>query len=77
MADEEAPVFSVQEPFYRSQLNKNLVMNVYRNGVWGDYGHFRMAAVQYVETSHAFVDTQFSGDLSTLRWIEGPLNALT
>lgn len=37
----QIPNFSLTHPFYKVQLEKNLVMNVLQNGVWGSYRHTR------------------------------------
>ncbi|XP_052131364.1 fatty acid synthase-like [Frankliniella occidentalis] len=75
--DPKAPAFSLKLPLYADQLAKDLRTNVLRPGnVWGVYRHMpvddaRDAASLQVE--HAYINTLSRGDLSSLRWIEGPL----
>lgn len=75
--DETAPTFSLQHPLYKAQYAKDLALNVYKNGIWGSYRHLLLENVDNVDTPHAYVNTLVRGDLSTLRWIEGPLNPKT
>nr|WIW72532.1 fatty acid synthase [Kerria lacca] len=72
--DENAPTFSIQHPLYKAQYAKDLALNVYKNGVWGSYRHLILENVDNVSTAHAYVNTLVRGDLTTLRWIEGPLD---
>lgn len=76
--DPKAPAFSLKLPLYADQLAKDVRMSVLRaGGVWGTYRHLavddgRDAASLQVE--HAYINTLSRGDLSSLRWIEGPLS---
>ncbi|XP_065219793.1 fatty acid synthase isoform X2 [Planococcus citri] len=72
--DETAPNFSLQHPLYKSQFAKDLSLNVYKNGTWGTYRHLLLENVDNVKVPHAYVNTLVRGDLTTLRWIEGPLD---
>jgi len=59
---------------YQSILQKDLVMNVFRDGVWGSFRHIPMSSTgSDVETEHAYVNVLTRGDLSSLKWIESPL----
>ncbi len=75
--DETAPPFSISNPFYKSQLAKDLPINVYKNGSWGIYASVELENLKNRNTAHAFVKTLTKGNLRTLRWVEGPLNPLT
>ncbi|CAG9818777.1 unnamed protein product [Phaedon cochleariae] len=72
--DTNAPKFSITA--YESQLKKDLVHNILRNKTWGSFRHL---PVNYIKNSeklqveHAYVDTLIRGDLTSLKWIEGPL----
>lgn len=33
--DEEAPSFSLEEPFYKEQVKKDLLLNIHVNHTWG------------------------------------------
>ncbi|CAG2053808.1 unnamed protein product, partial [Timema podura] len=77
LQDPKTPKFSISDSLYATQLKKDLVMNVYRNGVWGSYRHIRLddhhdSALLQVE--HAYINAMTRGDLASLRWIEGPLS---
>nr|CAD7589404.1 unnamed protein product [Timema genevievae] len=77
LQDSKTPKFSISDSLYATQLKKDLVMNVYRNGVWGSYRHIRLddhhdSALLQVE--HAYINAMTRGDLASLRWIEGPLS---
>ncbi|XP_060583977.1 fatty acid synthase-like [Ruditapes philippinarum] len=52
---------------------KDLVMNIYNNGVWGSFRHLPLSPVTLLQTDHAFVNVLTKGDLSSLHWIESPL----
>lgn len=72
--DKSVPKFSVTENFYVDQLNKQLSANVFKNGQWGSYRHLRLNEKNIVQASHAYANTLVEGDLSSLSWIQGPLN---
>ena len=78
MQDSTAPKFSDQEPFYNSQLRKDLYMNVYHKGAWGSMRHLNIALqnnnVRPVDS--ACVEVLNPGDLSSLSWVEAPCRAL-
>ncbi|XP_011872028.1 PREDICTED: fatty acid synthase-like isoform X2 [Vollenhovia emeryi] len=53
--DEKAPKFSLQDPFYVQQLQKDMVINVLRsNKSWGSYRHLRLSKpkAEPVPTAH-------------------------
>ncbi|XP_066519867.1 fatty acid synthase [Hoplias malabaricus] len=55
-------------------LQKNLNMNVYRDGQWGAFRHQLLQQDLNEEfTEHAYVNVLTRGDLSSLRWIASPL----
>lgn len=74
LQDTAKPDFDVTQTFYAKQLAKDLALNVYRNGQWGTYRHLLIHDDRYAEREHAYVNVLTRGDLSTLKWIEGPLN---
>jgi fatty acid synthase, animal type len=75
--DETAPRFDVHNAFYKSQLQLGLVTNVYKNGHWGSYQHLKINENNQVkpQNGHCFANCSVKGDLSTLSWFDGPLNA--
>jgi fatty acid synthase len=54
-------------------LEKDLVMNIFRDGKWGSFRHVPMSAVTALETEHAYVNVLTRGDLASLKWIESPV----
>jgi len=53
--DKEAPKFSLQDPFYAQQLQKDMTVNVLRsNKTWGSYRHLRLKRPEatLVPTAH-------------------------
>ncbi|XP_008826418.1 fatty acid synthase [Nannospalax galili] len=55
-------------------LKSDLVMNVYRDGVWGAFRHFLLEQDKPEEqTAHAFVNVLTRGDLASIRWVCSPL----
>lgn len=74
--DESAPEFDVENEFYQPQLRLGLHVNVLRAGEWGSYRHMRIAkkVEEKPRSGHYFVNCLSKGDLSTLKWIYGPMN---
>lgn len=75
--DKNAPKFSLSTQFYAEQLDKGLVANVLKGGQWGSYTHLlldQQSNVSSLQVEHAYVNSLVRGDLSSLRWIEGPLS---
>lgn len=70
----KAPAITLDSPVFKQLLGKDLVMNIYRHGVWGSMRHNEIKkTVTRVETPHAYVNVLTRGDLSSLQWIESPL----
>ncbi|KAJ8969851.1 hypothetical protein NQ317_002334 [Molorchus minor] len=58
----------------QEQLKKHMAINIYKNGQWGTYRHLLLREeLEPLMCEHAFVNVTTRGDLSSLRWIEGPL----
>ncbi|WAR25075.1 FAS-like protein [Mya arenaria] len=55
-------------------LPKDLVMNVYRKGIWWTYRHSPSERVSLKDCTHAYANVKTIGDLSSLHWIESPLH---
>lgn len=72
--DQNAPPFCLAQPFYRSQLDKNLNVNVFRDNKWGCYVHYTLAEIPLAKRPHAFVKVGRTGDLRTLNWYQGNVN---
>lgn len=58
---------------YKTQLKKDLALNVYKNKVWGSYRHLLLGPPSLNEVDHYWVNTLVRGDLSSLKWLSGPL----
>ena len=75
--DKNAPKFSIADKLYSDQLNKQMMANVLKGGHWGSYRHLRLdqqSGVSSLHVEHAYINALVRGDLSSLRWIEGPLS---
>ncbi|XP_036143548.1 fatty acid synthase [Monomorium pharaonis] len=69
--DKEAPKFSLQDPFYLQQLEKDTTINVLRSDrIWGSYRHLRLPQQKAEPVSTAHVSQTVRGDLSTFCWME-------
>lgn len=73
--DKQSEKFSLKSNFFETQLKKDLLHNVMKNKMWGAYRHTLLEQVNdsKLEVEHAFINTMTRGDLSSLKWIEGPL----
>uniref|UniRef100_A0A1A9W883 Fatty acid synthase n=1 Tax=Glossina brevipalpis TaxID=37001 RepID=A0A1A9W883_9MUSC len=73
--DERAPAFNINEPLYAAQYALGLAINVYQNGRWGSYRHLQLNPNTEVapRKDHVYGNVLQRGDLSSLRWFEGPL----
>ncbi|XP_050076402.1 fatty acid synthase-like [Anopheles maculipalpis] len=74
--DPNAPAFDPSNPFYKDQIELGLAINVYRNGQWGCYRHFKLLEEPRYEstTNHCFANCVKPGDLSSFTWMVGPLS---
>ncbi|KAI9579995.1 hypothetical protein GQX74_000783, partial [Glossina fuscipes] len=77
--DKSAPAFNINEPFYAKQYALGLAVNVYQNGKWGSYRHLLLRLEDKIapRKDHVYGNVLQRGDLSSLRWIEGPFNPKT
>ncbi|XP_057319878.1 fatty acid synthase-like [Microplitis mediator] len=72
--DEKAPDFSLSLPLYADQLKLDLGLNVLRpNKTWGSYRHLHLPAPVPRPVHHAWGNQMVRGDMSSLRWLEGPI----
>jgi fatty acid synthase len=70
------PRFNTKSPDARitAQLRKDLLINVYQQGSWGSFRHLPLnTAGATLGVEHAYLNALTRGDLSSLKWIEGPL----
>lgn len=69
--DQNAPKFSLQNPFYMQQLQKDMTINVLRsNKIWGSYRHLQLPRAEAQLVPSAYVCQMVHGDLSTFCWME-------
>ncbi|KAI8441932.1 hypothetical protein MSG28_005604 [Choristoneura fumiferana] len=73
ITDPSAPAFNSDLEIYEEQLDKDLALNVLQDGQWGTYRHLLLGDLETVRANHAYVNTVTIGDLSSLKWLEGPL----
>ncbi|XP_037565632.1 fatty acid synthase [Dermacentor silvarum] len=67
--------FSPRNPDYHDILEKDLVMNIYRNGQWGSFRHrspLKRGAPK-IPAEVACLNVEMRGDLSSLQWYVSPL----
>lgn len=70
---DENKSFDANEPTFAEQLKKNLAVNIYKNGTWGTYRHLPINSAKNVKAQHVFVNQITTGDLSSLRWMQGEI----
>ncbi|XP_051523082.1 fatty acid synthase-like [Myxocyprinus asiaticus] len=72
--NEAAPSLVATHKDMLDVLQKDLTMNVYRDGLWGVFRHQLLTQDLSEElTEQAYVNVLTRGDLSSLRWIASPL----
>lgn len=71
---DSSPEFDIFHPFYKEQLSKNLAVNILKNGQWGTYRHLLLENNGDNLLEHCYMNSVVPGDLSSLRWLEGPLS---
>ncbi|KAG4079180.1 hypothetical protein HA402_015836 [Bradysia odoriphaga] len=62
--DPEAPNFDPEIPIYKKQLEKNLVMNVYRHGTWGAFRFTELESNQLSQPQTKYCYMNYSEDLA-------------
>ncbi|XP_043067726.1 fatty acid synthase isoform X1 [Drosophila bipectinata] len=74
--DINAPAFDLLHPLYSTQLSLGMAFNVFHNGLWGSYRHLLLPKCDKLipRLDHIYGNVLQRGDLSTLQWLEGPLN---
>nr|XP_018912187.1 PREDICTED: fatty acid synthase-like [Bemisia tabaci] len=73
--EEAAPKFSLTTHFCYTQLKKGLIHNVYKNHQWGCYRYISLdsdSGTATVKVEHAYMQALVLGDLSSLKWVQGP-----
>ena len=74
--DKDAPPFSLEDEFYRKQLEKQIMSNILKGKQWGRYTYLPLddQPAKSLKVEHAYVDILKKGELSSLKWFEGPLD---
>ncbi|XP_077489973.1 fatty acid synthase-like [Amblyomma americanum] len=72
---EEATDAALSDQEYRRVLERNLLVNVQRNGHWGSFRHLTIGSRGAPKrlTGYAFLNVPIQGDLTRLQWYESPL----
>ncbi|XP_031347934.1 fatty acid synthase-like [Photinus pyralis] len=68
---ETKETFSLSSAYYQNQIEKDLIHNVLKYEMWGSYRHLLLDR-NIVASNHAYINIDTKGDLTTLRWVEGP-----
>ncbi|XP_015113123.1 fatty acid synthase [Diachasma alloeum] len=72
--DQNTSKFSFSDSLYADQLNLDLAINVLRpGGIWGSYRHLPLPTPTPRLVHHVWAKQLVRGDLSTFRWMEGPI----
>lgn len=70
----KAPKFSLQDPFYAKEIQKDMAVSVLGvNAVWGCYRHLPLPPLVPRPVRHAWANQIVRGDLNSLQWLEGPI----
>ncbi|CAC5370812.1 FASN [Mytilus coruscus] len=67
---------SIENEIFKQLIQKDLMVNVYKNGQWGSFRHLPITKEilnNKKPCQHAYINVQTKGDLSSLTWIESPL----
>nr|CAH7737538.1 unnamed protein product [Callosobruchus chinensis] len=72
---DESDTFDINDPDLQKQLKKKMAINVKKYGKWGTYRHMLIKRETYAEVEHCVANTMVKGDLTSLRWTEGPLTS--
>nr|XP_012219068.1 PREDICTED: LOW QUALITY PROTEIN: fatty acid synthase-like [Linepithema humile] len=73
--DKHAPKFSLQDPFYMQQMQKDMSVSVLRpNRIWGSYRHLRLPHSGVESVTTAYVCQTVRGDLSSFCWMENNIS---
>ncbi|XP_067209348.1 fatty acid synthase-like [Linepithema humile] len=73
--DKHAPKFSLQDPFYMQQLQKDMFVSVLRpNKIWGSYRHLRLPHPEVESVTAAYVCQTVQGNLNSFCWMENNIS---
>ncbi|XP_021358822.1 fatty acid synthase-like [Mizuhopecten yessoensis] len=70
----ENPAWLFEGSEFQSMVKKDLVMNIWKDGMWGSYRHVPASDTRLKPCAGAFVNVLTRGDLSSLSWMESPLD---
>lgn len=72
--DGKSPKFSTELPVYKEQMRNDVAINVLREGQWGSYLYLSMEKIKKKLVENAAINVELPGDLSTITWIERPID---
>ncbi|KAG5668080.1 hypothetical protein PVAND_016035 [Polypedilum vanderplanki] len=77
--DCNAPPFNIDDEFYKTQINKNLAMNVFRDRQWGSYKHLLLDPIyeKIPQNGACYANVLTRGDLSSFKWFQSHLTDLS
>nr|XP_023013626.1 fatty acid synthase-like [Leptinotarsa decemlineata] len=65
--------FSMDVDLFRTQLKKNLTINVLRDFEWGTFSYLPVLESKTTNAENASLSIETLGDLSTFKWIQRPV----
>ncbi|GJQ74201.1 hypothetical protein Trydic_g12859, partial [Trypoxylus dichotomus] len=68
---DKASKFDPKLLFYREQLDKGMMINVWKDGSWGTYRFLQIPDPELVQDDNCFIGASNRGDLSSLAWMQG------
>lgn len=71
--DDGLPAFKPDLEYYKQQLEKGFAVNVLSGGKWGTYRHLLLEEKFVEGAQHSLIEFTTKGDLSSAKWVEGPL----
>lgn len=75
--DQNVEKFSLTGRLYKELLSADIGYSAFRYGTWGSFRHSKLKfklTDATVTTEHAYLDEASKGDVTTLKWIQGPLS---
>lgn len=70
--DETCEKFDINKEFFKQQIKKNLITNIFKQGNWGTVVHFPFEYEERKEVFDAAVSIATLGDIKTMGWIQTP-----
>lgn len=67
--------FSIENKFFKTQLIKDLAVNIYKDEEWGCYVKHAIDDLVPQEVYHAFANRKSVGSKPSLQWYKGDIQA--